>query len=518
MSETIGHQLKQARLVRNLTLKQVTQTTHIQAHLIEAMEADDFDSLPSPVQARAFLRIYAEFLELSLDHLIANQRTDSGGSSVVPQKLEAPTGQDQKPIEEPAQRNVIKTDREPHKEKQPPSRNRIKGFNRHAQPIRRRPKAASETVNTIEQFAPSGPGEIENLPAGSVGVQAEELALDRKQEFLQSNENRVEKRESQIIFSNIGKALHQRREVLSLTLEEIENHIHVRQHYLQALEIGDYNHLPSSVQARGMLNNYAHFLDMDVDAVLLQYAEGLQIQRLERQPAADSKKRVVNGKSPSEPKLPTGLRRYFSMDVFVGVGLILILLVFVIWGTSRVFGSHPTATPQLSAQSISDILAASPEAGTVTPISTSIEPGVGISIPTASSTPLVTIPSSGAGSVQVVLVALDQAFVRVTVDGKIEFQGRITSGKAYPFGGNAQIEVLTGNGAAVSILFNQSDLGPMGNIGEVVNRIYTATTILNPTATYTPSPTITPIPSITPLSSPTPRLSTTPQGTVVTPP
>ena len=34
-----------------------------------------------------------------------------------------------------------------------------------------------------------------------------------------------------------------------------------------------------------MLNNYAHFLDMDVDAILLQFAEGLQAKRLERQPA-----------------------------------------------------------------------------------------------------------------------------------------------------------------------------------------------------------------------------------------
>ena len=518
MSETIGQQLKQARAARNLTLRKVTQATHIQAHLIEAMEADDFESLPSPVQARAFLRIYAEFLELSLEDLIANQRADNGGSSILPQKPDASTGPNQERVEVPDQMNDVKPEREPHKNEQSPSKNRIKGPIRQAQPIRRPTKAASETVNTIEPLAPSRPEQSENLPVGSFGVETGELAPDSSQEFFQSNENRLEERGSQIIFSNIGQSLHQRRETLSLTLEEIENHIHIRQHYLQALEIGDFNHLPSSVQTRGMLNNYAHFLDMDVDAVLLQYAEGLQIQRLERQPVAESNKRGVIGKKTSEPKLPTGLRRFFSMDVFVGVGLILILLVFVIWGTSRVFGLHPTSTPQLTAQSISDILAASPEAGTVTPQSTSSEAGVGISIPTASATPVVTIPSSGEGSVQVVLVALDQAFVRVTVDGKIEFQGRITAGKAYPFGGNTQIEVLTGNGGAVSILFNQSDLGPMGNPGEVVNRIYTSTTILNPTATYTPTPTITPVPSITPLSSPTPRASTTPQGAIVTPP
>jgi cytoskeleton protein RodZ len=74
MPETIGQQLKQARETRYLTLNKVTEATHIQTRLIEAMEADNFESLPSPVQARAFLRLYAEFLGLSLDDLIARQR------------------------------------------------------------------------------------------------------------------------------------------------------------------------------------------------------------------------------------------------------------------------------------------------------------------------------------------------------------------------------------------------------------------------------------------------------------
>ncbi len=74
MTDTIGQQLKQAREAKNLTIQKVVQVTHIRAHSIEAMEADDFESLPSPVQARAFLEIYAEFLGLSLDEIITRQR------------------------------------------------------------------------------------------------------------------------------------------------------------------------------------------------------------------------------------------------------------------------------------------------------------------------------------------------------------------------------------------------------------------------------------------------------------
>ncbi len=79
-------------------------------------------------------------------------------------------------------------------------------------------------------------------------------------------------------------------------MDEIEQHTHVRKHYLQALELGDFDHLPSSVQTRGMLNNYARFLDMDVDAILLQFAEGLQAQRLERQPTQVDKTKDLEGK------------------------------------------------------------------------------------------------------------------------------------------------------------------------------------------------------------------------------
>jgi cytoskeleton protein RodZ len=353
------------------------------------------------------------------------------------------------------------------------------------------------------------------MQVSSETEQADEILPDVAQDQLTPNRIHPEL-SSQIVFTGIGETLLKRRESLSLTLDEIENHTHVRKHYLQALELGDFERLPSSVQTRGMLNNYARFLDMDVEAILMKFADGLQAQRLERQPAPAENKRISDVKSASRKVQLSGLQRYLSMDVIVGVGLILVLLAFAIWGTSRIIGLQSATTPQPTAQSISDILAASSEAGTPTPSPTS-EPGTGSVIPAVSSTPILTLPAAGQGPVQVVLVALEQAFVRVTVDGKKLFEGRINAGTAYPFDGTTQIEILTGNGAAVSILFNQSDLGPMGSIGQVVDRIYTANAILNPTATFTPSPTITPTPTMTPRPTATPGPGTIPQVPSATP-
>jgi len=74
MQETIGTQLKHAREAKNLTIKKVEQATRIRAYQIEAIEADDFESLPSLVQAQAFLRLYADFLGVSLEEIIASSQ------------------------------------------------------------------------------------------------------------------------------------------------------------------------------------------------------------------------------------------------------------------------------------------------------------------------------------------------------------------------------------------------------------------------------------------------------------
>jgi cytoskeletal protein RodZ len=532
MPETIGQQLKSAREARNLSLEKVTQATHIKERLLEAMEADDFESLPSPVQTRAFLRLYAGFLELSLDEMIARQRLSAGepapdllsegpvpglGSvpDTVPTVLEVAesVGKAQAvnsfQFMEKIKKPFLRLGKLLH---QPEKSSETVGPTLPSQPVIDPEPAPARQVDPIE---PSMEELEPALQAELIEQSPEEHAANWQEESLRPDGLSPEDQDSQRIFASIGLVLRQRRESLSLTLDEIERHTHVRQHYLQALELGDFDHLPSSVQTRGMLNNYAHFLDLDVDAILLQFAEGLQAKRLEQQPAPVEKPRSPNAKFPPKVTLPAGLRPYISMDIVVGGGLILILLAFAIWGTSRVISLHSAVTPQSTAESISDILAGT--SGTVTFTPTPSPAGTETVLPTTGVTAIGTIPAAGPGPVQVVVVALEQAYLRVTVDGKPQFDGRITTGTAYSFSGNNQIEVLTGNGAGVGILFNQGNLGPMGRFGEVVDRIFTANAILNPTATNTPTQTITPTPTITPRESPTATLTKTPLLPAATP-
>ena len=70
MSDSIGARLRQARELRRLTLQQVSETTKVRTHYLQALENDDHSAIPSAAQARGFLRIYAEFLELDFDDLL----------------------------------------------------------------------------------------------------------------------------------------------------------------------------------------------------------------------------------------------------------------------------------------------------------------------------------------------------------------------------------------------------------------------------------------------------------------
>ena len=74
--KTIGEVLRLARINQGLSLEQLQRKTDIQLDMLEALESDDFDKLPSSFYARSFLRKYAWAVEL--DENIVLDAYDSG--------------------------------------------------------------------------------------------------------------------------------------------------------------------------------------------------------------------------------------------------------------------------------------------------------------------------------------------------------------------------------------------------------------------------------------------------------
>lgn len=78
--------------------------------------------------------------------------------------------------------------------------------------------------------------------------------------------------------SRLGEILRGQREKKSITLDQAAADTRIREKFLKALEDGDYQSLPGAVYTKGFLRNYAEYLDLDQDelVVLFHQERGLQ--------------------------------------------------------------------------------------------------------------------------------------------------------------------------------------------------------------------------------------------------
>jgi cytoskeleton protein RodZ len=306
-------------------------------------------------------------------------------------------------------------------------------------------------------------------------------------------------------FESIGKTLQTQREVLGLSLDDVEHHTHLRNRYLRALEAGDIEALPSPVQGRGMLKNYAGFLGLDPDELLLRFAEGLQARLAETAPR--SSEESVRPKSSFRRRE----RRFLSRDLILGVVLALSLVVFIIWGTLQVTALRSDESVKPTAPSIAEVLLPSSTPTLLPTLTPSAQPlpeennGVGEVVEdrtTEATQAVIFLSENTEGAVQVQIVARQRAWMRITVDDKVEFDGRTIPGTAYGFAGQEYVEITTGNGAGLQVFYNDQDLGILGAFGEVINYVITVNGVQTPTPTITLSPTATGTPEVTPTPTP----------------
>lgn len=88
--EGVGARLREAREARGMTVEAVARVTRVPVASLQAIEVEDFASLPAPVFARGFVRAYAQAVGLDSGELLRSLRGTLGAVETE-QQLEPPS-------------------------------------------------------------------------------------------------------------------------------------------------------------------------------------------------------------------------------------------------------------------------------------------------------------------------------------------------------------------------------------------------------------------------------------------
>jgi len=273
---------------------------------------------------------------------------------------------------------------------------------------------------------------------------------------------------------DIGKTLHEARARLGLTLEQAERSTRIRAYYLEALERGDLDLLPSPVQARGFLQNYATYLGLDSQAILQRYSEVLNSQR------TGPFRRTRLSEAPTRPTVRVRTRR-FSADLIVAAIASVAVLAVLIGGFGRLAASLRERNQAASAFLIPTFTPEPEEATAPGPPAAAVGAA-------ETPTPPVSIEPGLSGVVDLRLLIEKRGFVIVEVDGQEVYRGRPTPGELLEFQGDELVKVTSGNGGGLRAFYRGEDQGLLGELDEVVIRFWTLSGAVTPTPSPTPTP------------------------------
>lgn len=422
MQDFKGSELKKIREERNIPLEQIASDTRIRLSILQDLEDDAYSELSSSAQTKGFLRLYAQYLGLAK------------------KEAEIPFTPPPNSLPEPVQ-------------------------------------PSSEIQQKPEQVIPPKPKlEPERIKAKET----------KPETVAPSSEDTPAPLESTRLLEMIGRELSARRRYLNIGWDVIQEQIHIPKTQIQVLERGDLNAMPNPMQYKGLLQTYARFLNLDVESIMIRYADALQNRRLE----SNVIKRRQRKPGKVLPPILVSLKRLFTLDLFFGTLLILGILGFLIWGIARM--SEATQAPQATGTlpAVAEMLLNEP----TEPTPTALEP---TSEQTEITLPTVTPFFTGVVSdqpIEVVLLARQNVWLRITSDGKVTFEGRLTDGEVQSFTAKESLELETGNIIALEIMHNQTRLEPLSDrIGTAARIIFTIEgmqelPIVSPDLQPTPTP------------------------------
>ena len=260
----------------------------------------------------------------------------------------------------------------------------------------------------------------------------------------------------------IGKMLAEERHKRGMDHIDVEHAIGIRALYVKALEEGQYDVLPGEVYVKGFLRNYGNFLGLDGAQLVHLYSESIPIH--EHTPVVEHKQHKTAAKPKSNKKLFGVLAAVLTLAVAVGI--------LYGWQQKTAKTPVPATKPNPVAQ---------PQ-NITTPIPSPSQSGAVVS----------QNPGLPAKAVVLVVRFTDRCWTSAIADGKTIYEGIPKTGETLTWEADRQIIVNLGNAAAADVSFNGQPQAKMGERGDVVVKIFSASGV---TASTVATPPVTPPPA-----------------------
>ncbi len=257
----------------------------------------------------------------------------------------------------------------------------------------------------------------------------------------------------------VGQWLRRAREARNLTLEDVEAQLRIRRRYLKALEQGDYAALPGDLQVRGFLRNYARFLGLSAEEAIARYEAdlaGRPLQPISHAVPVEARRPVLERPSVFAPidavaeEQPAPLA-FSTGKLQILLGLAVIFLVVALTSLSISLLSHSAPATPLPSPTPTVRITESP-----------LQPA----------TPPTFTPAAD-GTITVRVEAQIHAWVRLTADGVVVFQGIATPGTPLVAQGREKVLVETGSAGSFLLYVNDVPWGTLGAQNQIVRRAWT---------------------------------------------
>jgi cytoskeleton protein RodZ len=286
--------------------------------------------------------------------------------------------------------------------------------------------------------------------------------------------------------SELARVLSEARAAKGVSLADVEAGTRIRQKYLEALENGAFEELPRGAVARGFLRTYADYLGLDPDEVLRLYSRESGDTEEEVPMAEPGKPRYVDYR-PLEVELLDSRPALGWLRWVVALLVVAVLATAAWWffgrgwvtgWSSLAFWAPPTSTPTATSTPTPWIVTATPsQTPTIAPlVATPASDLLLLPTPTVPATitptPAPTATPEIVPQIAMTVTVNQRSWVRVVADGEVVQEGILEGGESRFWNAGESMAVRTGNGGGVDLILNGEEWGPMGEIGQVVERVW----------------------------------------------